>query len=335
LERPEVDRESTALGSRLAELERQNLAMQKIESDRTALEFQEIQVSMVALDLRVEAQQRAIADAETLSPVLEKRLATERLLRKEGLTPAVSNAAIEAEQAYLQNESRLKELKADVSRSDFERAQLETSRKRLAQDVLERASTRRNEIDALRAQLEVLDARTDATGVVRSEHDGRVVELLLSEGQLVTTGARIALIETAGRSPALTCLAYLPIRDGKRVRTGMAVQVTPDMVSRERFGGILGTVESVSTFPVTREAVAVTVGSRDVAEHVTTAEPHIEIVIALASDPTTASGYRWSSSTGPPLKLSAGTTAAIRVTVEERAPITFLLPFLRSVTGVY
>lgn len=34
------------------------------------------------------------------------------------------------------------------------------------------------------------------------------------------------------------------------------------------------------------------------------------------------------------MKLTAGTTTALRVTVEERAPITFLLPFLREWSGL-
>ncbi len=47
------------------------------------------------------------------------------------------------------------------------------------------------------------------------------------------------------------------------------------------------------------------------------------------------SGYQWSSSHGPDLQITTGTTTTARVTVGERAPITFILPFLRANTGIY
>ncbi len=41
-------------------------------------------------------------------------------------------------------------------------------------------------------------------------------------------------------------------------------------------------------------------------------------------------GYDWTSGKGPKkTPISAGTTASVRVTIEERAPITLVLPFLR------
>ena len=63
--------------------------------------------------------------------------------------------------------------------------------------------------------------------------------------------------------------------------------------------------------------------------------PAIQVLATLNPDPETYSGYAWSSSSGPPLEFSSGTTLQARVVVEERAPITFLLPILREYTGVY
>jgi HlyD family secretion protein len=61
----------------------------------------------------------------------------------------------------------------------------------------------------------------------------------------------------------------------------------------------------------------------------------IQIVSDLEPDSTTFSSYKWSSSKGPQLKISPGTTTVVRVKVEERAPITFVLPILRSYSGIY
>ncbi|HVY62062.1 MAG TPA: NHLP bacteriocin system secretion protein, partial [Planctomycetota bacterium] len=110
----------------------------------------------------------------------------------------------------------------------------------------------------------------------------------------------------------------------------MAAEVTPDTVERERFGSLLADVTHVSAFPVSLEAAASTIGSGSVALAVTGGTPMVEVRMALRPDPSTFSGFAWSSSRGPRLKVSAGTTATVQVTLEERAPITYVMPFLRS-----
>ena len=56
----------------------------------------------------------------------------------------------------------------------------------------------------------------------------------------------------------------------------------------------------------------------------------IEAISQMQLDSKTTSGYKWSSSAGPQLEISSGTTTTVRVTVEERKPITFVLPILRE-----
>jgi HlyD family secretion protein len=63
--------------------------------------------------------------------------------------------------------------------------------------------------------------------------------------------------------------------------------------------------------------------------------PVIEVVANLVRNTSTFSGYQWSSSAGPALRMTAGTTMTGRVVVEQRAPITYILPFLRDVSGLY
>ena len=77
------------------------------------------------------------------------------------------------------------------------------------------------------------------------------------------------------------------------------------------------------------------VGNAEVVQGLMTGGAYIAVTAQMQRDPSTVSGYAWSSSTGPPLAMSAGLTATVRTTVEERAPITYILPFLRSVSGIY
>ena len=59
-----------------------------------------------------------------------------------------------------------------------------------------------------------------------------------------------------------------------------------------------------------------------------------EIRADLQLDPDTASGYRWSSSAGPPSDILTGTLCAARITVERRRPVEMVLPLLREQLGV-
>ena len=60
----------------------------------------------------------------------------------------------------------------------------------------------------------------------------------------------------------------------------------------------------------------------------------MQVKLTLQQDSTTESGYAWTSSRGPSTQVSSGVTAQVRVIVERRAPITFILPILKSSAGL-
>jgi HlyD family secretion protein len=132
-------------------------------------------------------------------------------------------------------------------------------------------------------------------------------------------------------------ITYFPVEDGKKIQPGMNIQITPQTIKRERFGGIVGDVNKISSFPITKEAAANVVGNPEVVEGlVSKDQPGLMQVSAdLQTDDSTFSGYKWSSSAGPNLKISPGTTSIARVKVDERTPISYVIPLLRSVSGIY
>jgi HlyD family secretion protein len=56
--------------------------------------------------------------------------------------------------------------------------------------------------------------------------------------------------------------------------------------------------------------------------------------VALAPDPATVSGYRWSSARGGVVAVASGTFATADVRVLEQPPITLVLPLLREISGI-
>lgn len=141
----------------------------------------------------------------------------------------------------------------------------------------------------------------------------------------------------AQASEKLVGVIYFPVGDGEQIKPGMEIQLTPTTVKWQRFGGIVGTVISVSPFPVTRQGAFNVVGNVELVERIIaqSQEPQIEVRAELKPSTSTFTGYEWSSSTGPTnLKLSSGTTTTATITLEQRTPITFILPFLREWGGI-
>ena len=124
---------------------------------------------------------------------------------------------------------------------------------------------------------------------------------------------------------------YFAVADGKKIQPEMKVLITPDTVKRTRYGGIVGEITEVSPFSVTSETAASVVGNPEVVQKIIGSEGgKVEVIAQLIRDSDTFSGYKWSSSEGPELEISPGTTTTVRVIVEERSPITFVLPILRE-----
>ena len=236
----------------------------------------------------------------------------------------------EALQQYLSNLNEVKNVQAQIQELDSKKANL-------AQQDLESSNTRAKEIQEVDREIAKIEQQIKSESQIVSQHSGKILELTVNQGQVVEAGTRLANIDTDNQGGKLVGVSYFPVKDGKKVRPGMEVQITPQTIKRERFGGIVGEVTKVSPFPVTTEAAANVVGNPEIiAGLVPETEPVvIQISAKLAADPKTFSNYEWSSSSGPKLKMSSGTTTNARVKIEERSPISFVLPILRSISGIY
>ena len=109
----------------------------------------------------------------------------------------------------------------------------------------------------------------------------------------------------------------------------MSVQIAPSMVKREAYGHMLGTVTFVSRFPAAPDTLARRFGNESVTAALAGYGPVTEVKAELTIDPGTRTGFRWSSSKGPDLKLTAGTLCTAEVVTLEERPIVLLFPFLR------
>lgn len=240
----------------------------------------------------------------------------------------LNSQEIMVEKSFRENLSQISEIQSQLQ-------ELNTRSKRLEQDNLKASNDRENEIAESDRAVAQLEQQIKERSLIQSPQEGCILEVSIVVGQVVSPGMRFGTLQTQKQGKVhLTSIAYFDVKNGKRIKPGMKIQITPDTVKRERFGGILAVVKSVSAYPVTSTRAASKLGNAELADRLTEKTAKVEVIAELISEPSNVSGYKWSSSKGPDMKLTPGTTTALRVKVEEQAPITFLLPFLREWSGI-
>ena len=129
-------------------------------------------------------------------------------------------------------------------------------------------------------------------------------------------------------------LLYVPPDEGKKVEAGMQALVSPATVRREEFGAIRGTVASLSLFPVSFEGMVAVLQNPSLARSLSSDGPPYAGRIALLSDPTTASGFAWTSPKAANQKPTAGTLASVEIKTRSQPPITLAVPLLKELLGL-
>jgi HlyD family secretion protein len=186
-------------------------------------------------------------------------------------------------------------------------------------------------VDDLKRQLVEMEDKLGSTTELKSPYAGRILEVMASTGSLVAPGQRLLTLEPL--EGALETVLYIPAGEGKKVRPGMNVRIAPSTVKAEEYGFLLGAVKTVSEFPVTPDGLRRVLRNDKLADELIGKSVSIEVVASLQPDKGTPSGFKWSSSQGPPTQVYSGTLAKGTVVVEDRRPISYVLPIVRKSLG--
>ena len=241
------------------------------------------------------------------------------------------------------NSLRVQQLKSDQMLADLENkeaeinlviSEIETSLLRLEKASAAETMRRVSDIDANQEILANLRSQYDQMRFVKAPFSGTIIELPVGMGQSVRTGevvATVAKLPSDGEREPLRVTAFFPISLGKQVSQNDAAFVTPTTVQRERYGSISAEVEEVYSLPMSAEEAIHVVGNREVLRPQLNRGGLLGIHAKLLTND--AGELSWSSNNSPP-KPTAGTTVSIRIVVERRRPISYVLPFMnRAVFG--
>ncbi len=185
--------------------------------------------------------------------------------------------------------------------------------------------------DSVQTGQEIAVLRTAGGEVsIKSNYTGKILEVMAQKEGGLKADSAVARVEVTGQP--LRGLILIPLVEGKRLLPGAEVQISPSNVLPQEYGYLLGKVTYVSQYPVTTESLMAELKSRELVGMLASGGPLIRADVELESDPRSASGYKWSTSKGPPNPVSNGTLFLASLVVGQQRPISLVLPILKEET---
>jgi HlyD family secretion protein len=222
-------------------------------------------------------------------------------------------------------QQRREDAQNEILKLRAQRLDLETQRAKDREDSQFRLNDARRQMEQLAGELE-------RNSRVMSPIDGRVIEIKVSTGSVLAIGTPVIQIESEGLT--LAAVVYLTGDRGKDVKPGMEVRIEPTTVRREEFGSLIGTVRTISDFPMTPQGMLAVLHNDTLVSRFSRDGAPYAVVAELQHDDTTPTGYRWSAGRGPQTRLTTGTLIRAEITTRERRPIDLVLPNIKRLTGL-
>jgi HlyD family secretion protein len=312
-----------------------------------------------ALDLKLELAKTHLTELQNVLKVISGNAAS--IIDKQSKVADDHLAALDKQNKQLQEQvdffsERVSELEGFLNRGLTTADKVEAARERLdaailqlAQAQAQRAQVESNLLQAnvswerqkMDAQIAVenqqatvaeIKERVDQASQVVAPADGYVSEILVTEGQRIAPGTELAVIGTS--APGYVALVFFSPLDGQRIQPGMTVEIVPTTVKREEYGTMQGEVGSVSPRPISTEEVATLLGNDTLAGYLTSDEPPVFARVKVATVPGNPERFLWRTGSGPPFPVTSGTVVDAEVTVQEQAPISLVLPYLKTLVGL-
>lgn len=285
----------------------------------------------VALQTRLLAQQR-----ETVTQTIAAAQRSAKAYREtDELQAKLVGEGLLTRQTELATRHQLDQTEQQIGDGQSQLAQIAVHEQEQRAVHEQEVSASRTKIAAQERVVAVLEREMKSNTEVVSQHTGRILEIIADQGTLVAAGDAIVTLDLTGRTiKELEVVLYVPSSYGKQIQVGMTAYVSPSTVKREEFGLMVGRVTYVSDYPATsRGMLRILKNDKLLSSLVGTDSPY-EVHADLLVDEHTFSGYRWSSSHGPPLKIQSGTRAAAYITVASKRPIEMVIPLLREYSGL-
>ncbi len=288
----------------------------KVRSDRTQLQLTFLKRQRANLE-------REIEELQAEAKIVEEQIPVDEELVAKGLV---------VKQQVYQTKQKLVEVQGNISSKRTQITQLDSLQFQTENESLEANLAHQEKIIDLQRELAALQKDFEMQTLVVSPYAGQVLEVKVSAGSIVQVGT--PLISLQPNVEKLEAVFYVSADKAKDIRHGMDVEISPSTVKREEYGFIRGKVVSVSDYPATEAALMRIFENESLVRALSGGGPVTEIGVDMNLDPSTPSGYRWSSKQGAPIKLSAGTMCIGEIVTLKQKPISMVFPYVKEKLGM-
>ncbi len=296
---------------RASRFKQSQLILAKTDAQKRVFETQRLQ--LIQRKVFIERRLRA----------LDERVRTYEELLKEGAA---------TRQAYLNSKLEYEKAVEEGATVDTELNEAILKRRELEATVHDQLFQLKFKLSLAEGELNALQKKMDLTTSIRSDFHGRVIEVLARQGQRVQEGQPIVTCDRA--LTELEVEIFVPAAEGKKILPGMTIQVAPSTVQREEYGFMTGKVSSVDIFPISRDALLSWLKNDKLVDSVMQKGPLLSVLGSLDRDPSTKSGFHWSSLKGADVELTAGTMGTAEVVVSKQPPAALVLPAIKKWLGI-
>jgi len=213
----------------------QSKLIEELDNERAALEdlmnkdvrdsandVATLQLKLDALDKEAKSRQTQIAEMQGQIRSYRQQVETRRASFAQGLTTQATVVAAEAQLTQALNAE--KEVRTRVESIPAERAQAKQASEAAA-------SSRKNLIAEAERRIKTLEGQLVSSSMIISTHAGRVVEMMVDRGELVSPQTRVVSLEPLNAK--LTGILYVASGEGKKAGTTMEVRLSPSTVKAE------------------------------------------------------------------------------------------------------
>ncbi|HOT74859.1 MAG TPA: NHLP bacteriocin system secretion protein [Candidatus Wallbacteria bacterium] len=259
--------------------------------------------------------------------ILSEKLSNQKVLVEKGLI---------TKDTALSTKQQINTLEETIASAKNQLKELEVKKVETKKTQNEEIYTIDGQIKENTDNLNTLVKKYEDSSKIISPYAGKVVQIVAAIGKSVASGEAIVTLELIGKNiKDIEAIVYVPIGEGKLVKPGMDIRISPTIVKKEEYGFILGKVTKVSEYPVTSARILELLANDQLVSSITNSGAVLEVKADLISDKTTYSGYKWSTEKGPPLKIQSGTFCESLVTYKTERPINLVIPILKKWTGIY
>ena len=185
-------------------------------------------------------------------------------------------------------------------------------------------ATSYEDMRARTAQLAATKEQYHHQAQVISPYDGTITTQRLREGEIIQAGAPLYDVDLQ-ESQDLMSIIFVPAMLGNKIKPGTTIQVAPGSIDSSLYGSLVGTVVSLSEYPVTSDRVAYWTGNKEFANWVVQkcGGTVMEVRVELTRDSDTKSGYLWTTLKGPDEEIKEGMSCAATAIVDRKSPAAY------------